>query len=60
MADLYSDKDLREWVIPSDGLEYAVRHKCDSRHISDPETGKLWDEAATALDKLCERLGLDE
>lgn len=55
----YSDRELLEIIEDEGHLEYAVRHVCDSRHISDPETGRLWDEAAVALNKLAERIGYD-
>lgn len=58
MADLhhkYTDGDLVD-IIVNEGLAYAVKDYCDSRHIEDPTTGRLWDAAGEALENLIERL----
>lgn len=58
MPEQYSDLECVE-RIEQEGFEYAVRHYMDSRHIQNPVTGKLWDEAAKAMNKLAEHLHLE-
>lgn len=53
-----SDIEVRE-VVDSEGLDYAVRHYMDSNGIGNPETAKLWDAAAEALNALAAQLKLD-
>lgn len=39
-------------TIQEEGLDYAVRHYCDGSTFRDPETARLWDVAAKAIDDL--------
>lgn len=51
----YTNGDLVD-TIENEGLEYAVRHYCDERHIEDKLTGVLWRQAADSLNLLVNRL----
>lgn len=59
MTDLMNDIEVRERV-EQEGLDYAVRHYMDGSSIQNPVTAKLWDEAATALEKLAKHLRLED
>lgn len=39
-------------IIENEGMGYAVQHYCDGDYFKDPETARLWAEAADALNAL--------
>lgn len=43
-------------IVEKEGLGYAVQHYCDGSYFKDPELGRLWDEAARALDAVSKYL----
>jgi hypothetical protein len=55
MGTGYTNGDATD-IILDDGLAYAVRHFTDGDDMQDEKTGRLWDEAATALDALVDHL----
>jgi hypothetical protein len=54
-----NDIEVRERV-DQEGLDYAVRHYMSGDSCQNPETAKLWDEAAAALNNLAAHLGLED
>lgn len=60
MTDLqYDDFEVRDRV-EQEGLDYAVRHYMDASSCKNPETARLWQEAADALNALAKHLHLDD
>ena len=55
---LYDDIKVKE-IVEDEGLDYAIRHYMGSDSIKNPETAKLWDDAALALDALAKHLHLE-
>ena len=55
----YDDFEVQA-IAEEEGLEYAVRHYMSADCCKNPETQKLWREAAGALERLAKHLHLDD